>query len=116
MHTQAKYAHMDIKLENVLISKEGILKFCDFGFSMPLKNFVPKKMGTTNYMAPEIYNTHELPCQAGATDIFSLGVMFFMLAFGAPPFQSAEYSDSFYSFLKMRPGSTDFFRFHPHTR
>jgi hypothetical protein len=45
-----------------------------------------------------------------------MGVMFFMLAFGAPPFHSAELSDGFFSFLKMRPDSTDFFRFHPHTR
>jgi len=42
----AQYAHMDIKLENILISKEGILKFCDFGFSMPATKFVNKKMGT----------------------------------------------------------------------
>jgi len=39
-----------------------------------------------------------------------------MIAFGSPPFQSAELSDSFFNFLKMRPGNKDFFRFHPHTR
>jgi serine/threonine protein kinase len=37
---------MDIKLENILISKMGILKFCDFGFSMPANSFVSKKIGT----------------------------------------------------------------------
>jgi serine/threonine protein kinase len=37
---------MDIKLENILISKEGALKFCDFGFSMPASNYVNRKMGT----------------------------------------------------------------------
>lgn len=113
---QAEYAHMDIKLENILISKEGVLKFCDFGFSMPAQNFVNKKMGTQAYMAPEIYNAFEMPCKAMPTDVFSLGVLFFMMAFGAPPFQSAEFSDGYYSYLKLRPGNTDFFRFHPHTR
>lgn len=107
---------MDIKLENILISNEGILKFCDFGFSMPKGSFVTKKMGTAAYMAPEIYKADEMPCKAEQTDIFSLGVLFFMMAFGAPPFQAAEFSDSFFSFLKLRPGNNDFFRYHPHTR
>lgn len=43
---KAEYAHMDIKLENILISKIGILKYCDFGFSMPSNSFVSKKIGT----------------------------------------------------------------------
>ena len=43
---KAEYAHMDIKLENILISKMGVLKFCDFGFSMLGKSFVSKKIGT----------------------------------------------------------------------
>jgi len=55
---------MDIKLENILISNEGILKFCDFGFSMPKGSFVTKKMGTAAYMAPEIYKADEMPCKA----------------------------------------------------
>jgi len=42
----AEYAHMDIKLENILISKTGSLKYCDFGFSMPAQTFVSKKIGT----------------------------------------------------------------------
>lgn len=39
-----------------------------------------------------------------------------MLAFGVPPFHSAEMSDGFFAFLKARPDSIDFFKFHPHTR
>ena len=107
---------MDIKLENILISDDGHLQLCDFGFSMPKDNLVRSKMGTSIYMAPEIYGASQMPCKASTTDIFSLGVLFFMLAFGAPPFNSAEFSDGFFSFLKMRPDSTDFFKFHPHTR
>ena len=33
LHNKAGYAHMDIKLENILISNEGLLKLCDFGLS-----------------------------------------------------------------------------------
>lgn len=107
---------MDIKLENILIDDAGNLQLCDFGFSMPKDNLVRSKMGTSIYMAPEIYGASQMPCKASTTDIFSLGVLFFMLAFGAPPFNSADFSDGFFSFLKMRPDSLDFFKFHPHTR
>lgn len=35
---KAGYAHLDIKLENILIGDDGILKLCDFGFS----NYISK--------------------------------------------------------------------------
>jgi len=116
LHNKAGFAHMDIKLENILISKEGHLKLCDFGFSTYGNNLVTKKLGTEAYMAPEIYDARYNPCLAKPTDIFSLGVLFFILAFGAPPFHSAEYSDTYFRYLKMKPGSTDYFKFHPHSR
>lgn len=86
MHNVANMAHMDIKLENILITQQGLLQYCDFGFSMPKNSLVTKKMGTQIYMAPEVHDASSLPCRAQTTDIFSLGVLFFMLAFGAPPF------------------------------
>ena len=31
LHTEANLAHLDIKLENILVSEDGSLKLCDFG-------------------------------------------------------------------------------------
>lgn len=33
LQVDAGYAHLDIKLENILINNDGALKLCDFGFS-----------------------------------------------------------------------------------
>lgn len=33
VHNKAGYAHLDLKLENILVSKEGQVKLCDFGFA-----------------------------------------------------------------------------------
>ena len=107
---------MDIKPDNILITKKGTLKLCDFSFSMASNGFVNKKMGSGAYMAPELHGASNIPCKAQPTDLFSLGVLFFVLAFGAPPFQSADESEGYFCFLKSRPGSKDFFRFHEKTR
>lgn len=55
---------MDIKLENILISDEGLLQYCDFGFSQPKDNLISQKMGTSIYMAPEIHSASDIPCRA----------------------------------------------------
>lgn len=31
LHTQANLAHLDVKLENILVADDGKLKLCDFG-------------------------------------------------------------------------------------
>ena len=33
VHNKAGYAHLDLKLENILVSNEGQMKLCDFGFA-----------------------------------------------------------------------------------
>ena len=64
LHHQAGFAHMDIKLENILIANDFSLKFCDFGFSQPKNSYIYKKMGTSIYMAPEIITANQMPCKA----------------------------------------------------
>ena len=49
--------HLDIKPENILISKEGKLKIGDFGMAAlaPVPNDVERE-GDRSYLAPELLN------------------------------------------------------------
>jgi serine/threonine protein kinase len=49
-------AHRDIKLDNILLTKEGKIKICDFGVSRISKKgeLVADQCGTPAYLAPEI--------------------------------------------------------------
>jgi serine/threonine protein kinase len=55
LHSSRGLAHLDLKLENILISKDLKIKLCDFGFVEELRSKVQKGKGTDGYKAPEIY-------------------------------------------------------------
>mmetsp|Transcript_1527 Transcript_1527/g.4535 ORF Transcript_1527/g.4535 Transcript_1527/m.4535 type:complete len:550 (-) Transcript_1527:1045-2694(-) len=82
-------ANRDIKLENALLDgtpERPLLKICDFGYS---KNehldSKPKSLsGTPDYIAPEVLTS---PSYDGkVADIWSCGVMLFIMLTGAFPF------------------------------
>lgn len=75
------------------------MKLCDFGFAQEASSKVVKSLGTRIYMAPEIHSARQNPCQGTTADIFSLGIIFFTLAFGAPPFNEATKADTFFKYL-----------------
>jgi len=87
--------HRDLKPENVVFfEKLGMVKLTDFGFS---NKFNPGQRlltscGSLAYSAPEILlgDAYDAP----AVDIWSLGVILYMLVCGAAPFQEANDSET----------------------
>jgi len=74
-------AHLDIKPENILIDKKGLVKLCDFGSAVKTKkfpNYLPRfSLGSDFYSAPEINDpTSQITI---AADIWSLGVLLYAL-------------------------------------
>jgi len=83
-----KVAHLDLKLDNVLIDKEMKIKLIDWGLSVSDnadKCF--KLCGSPEYAAPEIWNRlPDVPYDAFKADMFSLGVILYALLYGRFPY------------------------------
>lgn len=82
--------HRDIKLENILIDNEGIIKIADFGVSAEFDPKDPKKLrgkaGTVAYMSPEMINSSSKNKYSFSTDIWSAGVILYVMIHGHLPF------------------------------
>lgn len=82
------FAHRDIKCENTLMDENNVIKLCDFGISEYIgnpKELTPHKMkGTPAYCAPEVFSSD--PYDLKVADIWSLGVLLYVLFFGKIPF------------------------------
>jgi serine/threonine-protein kinase len=84
--------HRDIKPENILLTRKGEVKVADFGLSRildlerPALNLTQTgvTMGTPLYMSPEQVEGKPLDPR---TDIYSLGVTFYHMLTGQPPFR-----------------------------
>ncbi|CAG9329416.1 unnamed protein product [Blepharisma stoltei] len=78
--------HRDIKLENILMVSEGNdydFKLADFGLSEEVIGSLYKKCGSPGYIAPEIITG--IP-YGTKVDLFSAGVVLFILLTGKMPF------------------------------
>ncbi|KAK9280290.1 hypothetical protein L1049_013978 [Liquidambar formosana] len=87
-HSRGVY-HRDLKPENLLLDSYGTLKVSDFGlsaFSQQVRGdgLLHTACGTPNYVAPEVLN--DKGYDGTASDIWSCGVILFVLMAGYLPF------------------------------
>lgn len=83
--------HRDIKPGNILITEQGFVKVADFGLAAEVKGAAVEKggriIGTPLYMSPEQAQGKEADFRS---DIYSLGITFYQILKGEPPFKSAD--------------------------
>jgi serine/threonine protein kinase len=106
--------HRDIKPENIFFSDNYELKLADFGFCAPSEGrdgsgLLYSFKGTRPYMAPEILERKAY--NGEVTDLFSSGIILFILAYGRPPFAKADRTNNYYSKIVSKDWNT-FWRYH----
>ena len=100
-------AHRDLKPENLLLlseSDDSAVKIADFGFAKKVyeKNSLTTQCGTPGYVAPEILEGTPYDERA---DMWSVGVILYILLGGYPPFIESTQRDLF---RKIRKGEYEF--------
>jgi serine/threonine protein kinase len=97
--------HRDIKPENLLITEDGTVKLCDFGWCVEISMGNRQTFcGTYEYMAPEVIK--EKPYNQ-SIDVWSLGILLYELLHGYSPFRAKgnneedeEYAEIFKNIIK----------------
>jgi len=90
LHTMS-IAHRDLKPENLLLSSQNdatsVIKLTDFGFAKEVNSGLVTPCYTPYYVAPEVLGSvkYDISC-----DIWSLGVIMYILCCGYPPFYSTH--------------------------
>ncbi|MEW5313589.1 MAG: hypothetical protein WDW38_005145 [Sanguina aurantia] len=89
-------ANRDIKLENLLLhNEEGLahplLKICDLGYSKAdSRSLAKSQVGTLSYMAPEVIRSFNNTYNAKVADVWSCGVVLYVILYGSYPFDSND--------------------------
>ncbi|XP_069821011.1 serine/threonine-protein kinase SBK1-like [Dendropsophus ebraccatus] len=89
--------HLDIKPENILVFEKDchLIKITDFGLSQVKGFTTTKSSGTTSFMAPEMRQvSKQSPLVIDSSlDVWSFGVLLYILLTGEAPWQSADPTD-----------------------
>lgn len=100
---QVGIVHRDLKPANVLIDDEGLLKIVDFGVAaaagsgdtqLTKTGYV---IGSPKYMAPEQILGKKVDHRA---DIYSLGVIFYEMLTGVPPYSKGDHMAVMYQHVQ----------------
>src|SRR5207245_8242417 len=114
---EARVVHRDIKPDNIMMRPDRYVNVLDFGIAKlteqrlasddhtvettaPLQTRPGLVLGTARYMSPEQARGQKVDVR---TDIWSLGVVFYEMVGGSPPFRGDTPSDRIASILTTDP-------------
>nr|CAH7760761.1 unnamed protein product [Callosobruchus chinensis] len=101
--------HRDVRGSNILLTKEGEVKLCDFGLSTMTRNEGEKLttvLGSPCWMAPELVAANgdkKNACYDNRIDLWALGITAIELGDGQAPFQEMHPSRAMFQIIRNPP-------------
>ena len=97
-----KIIHLDIKPQNILVDEYLNVKLCDFSISLNYsseeKYINLERTGTPYFMSPETLGEETIETdEASKIDIYSFGVLIYLLAYCDYPYEIVKVNDKDYS-------------------
>lgn len=93
--------HRDVKPENVLVSPNGVIKLCDFGFA----RVITGNESCTDYVATRWYRAPELLIgdlrYGKAVDVWAVGCLYAEMVSGDPLFPGDSDVDQLYQITRV---------------
>ncbi|EAR95325.3 Serine/Threonine kinase domain protein (macronuclear) [Tetrahymena thermophila SB210] len=108
LHNEQNICHRDLKPDNMLLNENLEMKICDLAMSATLSNQLTTTVGNLQFQAPELHKLNQVEeinnqqqeqqvvgYNGRATDIFSAGVILYLMLTGTYPFFSTKcYNDT----------------------
>ncbi|XP_059220276.1 neither inactivation nor afterpotential protein C isoform X2 [Stomoxys calcitrans] len=100
--------HRDIRGDNIMLTKSGHVKLCDFGLSRQVESTLGKRgtcIGSPCWMAPETVMAQDArePEITTRADVWALGITTIELADGKPPFADMHPSRALFQIVRNPP-------------
>ena len=108
-----KIMHRDFKLANIFLNDDKVI-IGDFGFAKSGSEMATTKLGSPITMAPELLNGGHNVRYTNKADLWSVGVCFYQMIFGKPPWNAMNIAD-LQNKVKTRSGANLNIPSHPPT-
>jgi serine/threonine protein kinase len=103
--------HRDIKPGNISVLRDGTVKVVDFGLAhLAGSDTITRTgvlVGTFSFMSPEQLNGEPVDARS---DIFALGIVFYLLLTGKPPFEGSSAAETINKILLEPPARLEHFQ------
>lgn len=91
-------AHFDLKLENVVINKNGVVKVIDFGLALPVVDEIRTERGTRDFISPEMIEGKGI---TKAVDLWGIGCIAYEMFTRNMPFQEKTHDENYAKILAV---------------